>query len=125
MSGIPLFTFGQYRNRLIDEIVVEHPSYVVWAYETVWDHGISDGQVKKARRLMQAARETARGPRGWAGYGPGYDKDLDGPRECRQRLADSRRQSTTPTAVYHADGSGYLPASGPCGPLYFDRNGET
>jgi len=28
-------------------------------------------------------------------------------------------------AVYYADGSGYLPAAGPCGPLYFDRNGNT
>jgi len=27
--------------------------------------------------------------------------------------------------VYFADGSGYLPASGPAGPLYFDRNGNT
>ena len=27
--------------------------------------------------------------------------------------------------VYFADGSGYVPASGPCGPLYFDYNGNT
>jgi|GEM_PF-4639857 len=27
--------------------------------------------------------------------------------------------------VFFPDGSGYYPASGPCGPLYFDCNGET
>jgi hypothetical protein len=30
-----------------------------------------------------------------------------------------------PRAVYYADGSGYLPGSGPAGPLYFDRFGNT
>ena len=43
-------------------------------------------------------------------------------------------KSTSPTkevaepeqrVVYYADGSGYLDCGGPCGPLYFDRNGET
>lgn len=29
------------------------------------------------------------------------------------------------TVVYHQDGSGYVEGSGPCGPLYFDRNGDT
>ena len=27
--------------------------------------------------------------------------------------------------VYHPDGSGYLDCGGPCGPLYFDQNGDT
>lgn len=38
---------------------------------------------------------------------------------------DLQYQELRPESVYYADGSGYLPASGPCGPLYFDRNGNT
>lgn len=30
-----------------------------------------------------------------------------------------------PKVVYYADGSGYVNYGGPCGPLYFDRNGDT
>jgi hypothetical protein len=30
-----------------------------------------------------------------------------------------------PRTVYYADGSGYVDYGGPCGPLYFDRNGNT
>ncbi len=30
-----------------------------------------------------------------------------------------------PQPVYYADGSGYLPGSGPAGPLYFDKFGNT
>lgn len=30
-----------------------------------------------------------------------------------------------PKTVYFADGSGYVDYGGPCGPLYFDRNGNT
>lgn len=30
-----------------------------------------------------------------------------------------------PRVVYYADGSGYVEASGPSGPLYFDRDGNT
>lgn len=30
-----------------------------------------------------------------------------------------------PKTVYYADGSGYVDFGGPCGPLYFDRNGNT
>lgn len=30
-----------------------------------------------------------------------------------------------PETVYYADGSGYVNYGGPCGPLYFDRNGNT
>ena len=30
-----------------------------------------------------------------------------------------------PKTVYFADGSGYVDFGGPCGPLYFDRNGNT
>jgi hypothetical protein len=42
----------------------------------------------------------------------------------------SRRQDPTPKreeheTVYYADGSGYVNFGGPCGPLYFDRNGDT
>jgi len=40
-----------------------------------------------------------------------------------QRQSDVDRDR--PETVYYADGSGYLPASGPCGPLYFDRDGNT
>ena len=44
------------------------------------------------------------------GYNQWYDTSYKEP-ECE--------------TVYYADGSGYLPACGPCGPLYFDRNGNT
>ena len=37
------------------------------------------------------------------------------------KYEDTREAET----VYYADGSGYVPASGPCGPLYFDRDGNT
>lgn len=30
-----------------------------------------------------------------------------------------------PKTVYFADGSGYIDFGGPCGPLYFDRNGDS
>ena len=38
------------------------------------------------------------------------------------------KQDSTPKErdiVYYADGSGYLNCGGPCGPLYFDRDGNT
>jgi hypothetical protein len=30
-----------------------------------------------------------------------------------------------PKTIYYADGSGYVEGRGPCGPLYFDYNGNT
>lgn len=37
----------------------------------------------------------------------------------------SRNNEPKPEYVYYADGSGYVNYGGPCGPLYFDRNGNT
>jgi hypothetical protein len=118
---IPLFTFGKYRNRRIDDIVRADPGYAVWAYETVRNSGVTEAQYREAKANAWADKAAASWHRelnAGAGYGPRYDKDLGGPEEYRR--AEPEREP-----VYFADGSGCLPARGPCGPLYFDRNGET
>jgi hypothetical protein len=44
----------------------------------------------------------------------------------RKHLTEvSRGNEPEPERVYYADGSGYVNYGGPCGPLYFDRNGNT
>ena len=42
----------------------------------------------------------------------------------RKHLTEVSR-GNEPEYVYYADGSGYVNYGGPCGPLYFDRNGDT
>lgn len=50
------------------------------------------------------------------------------PKKPTKKIEEKRdpyedRKSSEP--IFFPDGSGYYPASGPCGPLYFDCNGET
>ena len=48
----------------------------------------------------------------------GYDYTND-------RARAEYKPEPEPERVYFADGSGYVNYGGPCGPLYFDRNGNT
>lgn len=48
----------------------------------------------------------------------GYDYTYD-------RAQAEYKPEPAPQTVYYADGSGYVDYGGPCGPLYFDRNGNT
>lgn len=43
----------------------------------------------------------------------------------QKRFKAPEPQARNPEPVYYADGSGYLPGSGPAGPLYFDKFGNT
>lgn len=43
----------------------------------------------------------------------------------RDRAEAAYKPDPEPRTVYYADGSGYVDFGGPCGPLYFDRNGNT
>lgn len=49
---------------------------------------------------------------------PGYDYTKD-------QAAFEYKPEPKPKTVYYADGSGYVDLGGPCGPLYFDINGNT
>ena len=51
-------------------------------------------------------------------HSPGYDYTMD-------RARGEYNPDPEPKRVYYADGSGYVDFGGPCGPLYFDRNGNT
>ena len=47
------FTFGKYKDRLIDEVADEDPEYVIWAYEEVTNpkHGGVDKKLYTALRM--------------------------------------------------------------------------
>ena len=51
-----------------------------------------------------------------------YDWDVDFTQPSYYDEPKPKHESDT---VYYADGSGYLKCGGPCGNLYFDRNGDT
>jgi len=45
--------------------------------------------------------------------------------EPRQVVEEHCETTKEPEVVYFADGSGYRNCGGPCGPLYFDKFGNT
>ena len=67
MSGIPMFTFGKYRNETFATVADKDPGYVVWAYETVAGHAGIPHKLYRQAQLDHAEREDDDDPRDWDG----------------------------------------------------------
>ena len=96
--------YGKLKGCRVCDVASTHVSYLLWLhYNTA---------TKLDQSRMSLVREAERK----------HDAKLHYEQEIAPYL-DGYEDSVKP--VYFVDGSGYLPASGPAGPLYFDHNGET
>jgi hypothetical protein len=87
------------------------------------DYYKNDGAFKSMMKGLEADA-----PDGYVQYGEGmpYD-DLRGDMAIYTQELEERRQASEEreAVTYYADGSGFRHASGPSGPLYFDKFGNT
>ena len=92
-----------------------------------------DGWKKHSRYVIKGQKATTFDSSGKALFGywqvttrassPRYSYDWDD--DFSRPSQYNYEPDPEPETVYYADGSGYLKCGGPCGNLYFDRNGET
>lgn len=98
-------------------------------FEATWDEWKALG-----KGIIKGQKASGRNAKGVATFGywqvtepnryyPVYVRD-DDMYPYKYSTPEQYYSSPEPEPVYYSDGSGYLPRSGPCGPLYFDRNGE-
>lgn len=92
-----------------------------------------DGWKKHSRYVVKGQKATTFNAGGKALFG--YWQVTTQPPKTSARYSDDwdydftqpsyYKEEPEPETVYYADGSGYVNFGGPCGPLYFDRNGES
>lgn len=126
-----VFDFGGekgYRGHSLARVIEVNPGRVRWYLENVRGFSITPDAMRMLEMregrcgsgYYQVPNQPA--PTGVHSH-PGrryYTDDEDRtPSESEPETYAGRR------VVRHADGSGYVEAGGPCGPLYFDRNGNT
>lgn len=111
-------TFGKHRDLTIAEIIEIEPAYLLWAHRTVeWFRLADDVFISATKahnrikndRHKEMKRDFRRAMR----------------REMRELEYDYRDDDDNSRTVYFEDGSGYIDNGGPCGPLYFDKFGNT
>lgn len=96
--------YGKLKGCRVCDVVQTHDSYLLWLH-----HNTTTKLNQNSLALVYAA-ERARSAK------LHYEQEV-------APYLDDYEDSVKP--IYFEDGSGYLPGSGPAGPLYFDRNGET
>lgn len=97
------FSFGKYKGRKFIDVARYDASYIVWAYEERDDHGDVPRTVYR-----QCVDTVARGLR-----------------QCEDTEPSRIEVKEEPERITrYADGSGIWHGGGPCGDLYFDRNGN-
>lgn len=112
-----IIDFGKYKGCRVDSIVDQDPSYLNYArihFDTRLDHDVISkiDQIALARTTSSEVKAKR--------YREGYKWFSD-----NDDSSDDVPDYFDPKPVYYADGSGYMPASGPSGALYFDRDGNT
>ena len=80
-----VFSSGPYENRLIDDVVLSDPAYVIWAHDNRMDLSITATQVAEALRQLDEWNEDqidpyddfdyAQNQAAALGYVPGADND--------------------------------------------------
>lgn len=101
--------FGKFKGKTVGHLISCHPEYVRWLLLNVEWFAISK---KHATLCMKNASAIDA-------------LELPSKQYSKQEFVGSECEHTDPEPVYFADGSGYYPASGPAGPLYFDEFGNT
>lgn len=96
--------YGKLKGCRVCDVAQDHGSYLLWLHRST-----STKLDINSRALVRAAERA-------------YSAKVHYEQEVAPYLDD---YEDTIKPVYFGDGSGYLPASGPAGPLYFDHNGET
>lgn len=98
------FSFGKYKGRKFHDVARYDASYLVWAYEERDDHGDVPRAIYKQCLTVVSS----------------------GLRQCKDPEPSRVEVREEPNRITHfADGSGIRHCGGPCGDLYFDRNGNT
>jgi hypothetical protein len=125
--------FGKYKGQKVADVMEKDAAYLVWAHENVKFFGLQESLYQQARKLARQQRLDRDG-QAFARVNIGHDEFYDVPqdiitRELRKFRSETNRlireaQEESRTVRY-ADGSGYVDFGGPCGPLYFDRDGNS
>ena len=99
-------TFGKLAGCRICDVAQDHYEYLIWAEKS--------GYVKYQAEVVALIQEQASFAR-WT---------INEIQEVKPWFEDVP-DFDDPKPIYFEDGSGYLPGSGPAGPLYFDKFGNT
>lgn len=102
-----ILQIGKYKGCRIDSIVDMDYEYLIY--------------MEKEKILYFADGVIAKLKDKFSGYG---DEVISYIPDSYDKIMGYVNDGETET-VYYADGSGYVPGSGPCGPFYFDYNGNT
>jgi hypothetical protein len=131
------FTFGRYNGRTYQSVAQENPSYIVWAAGSARRlcPDLPDALIARCVRAIhrplpeptdvfgRPSRFSTLEPRPRVEERTWREKGDDG--ETRTHVIRPGISGEPEHVVYNEDGSGYLKCGGPCGDLYFDRNGDT
>ena len=99
-------TFGKLKGCRVCDVAQDHYEYLIWAERS--------GYVKFQPEAIQLIQEQA----SFAAW------EVNETQEVKPWF-DDVPDFDDPKPIYFEDGSGYLPGSGPAGPLYFDKFGNT